>query len=249
VRRERDGIRRYVHMATGNYNPITAKVYTDMGYFTCDPDLADDASDLFNALTGISYKVKYRKLLVAPKQMRGEILSRIDREIDQHQKRGDGRIAIKINSLAHKGSADALYRASQAGVQVDLQIRGICCLRPGIPGLSDNISVTSIVGRFLEHPRIFYFHNGGNEEILLGSADLMQRNLRRRVETLFPVEDAELLAAIRDDILFLHLRDNVKARRLKADGTYEMIRPAEGEEPLNSQEWLLAHGGHWRLEG
>lgn len=248
VRRERDGIRRYVHLSTGNYNPITARTYTDLGFFTCDPQIASDISDMFNALTGYSNKSEYHKLLVAPGLMRGQILQRIQREVKAHRKEGGGHLAFKMNSLVDKECIQALYRASQAGVKIDLQVRGICCLRPGVPGLSETIEVTSIVGRFLEHSRIFYFRNGGDEEILMGSADLMPRNLNGRVEVLFPVEDEDLRRAIRDDILFLHLRDNVKARRLLPDGSYERRQPTAGEEPLNSQEALLASGGSWRLE-
>ncbi|MCA9618134.1 MAG: polyphosphate kinase 1, partial [Myxococcales bacterium] len=249
VRREGDGIRRYVHLATGNYNPITARIYTDLGLLTTDPDIADDCSDLFNALTGISRKVDYRKLLVAPVGLRKGLINRIDREIAVHQERGGGRMVFKVNALTCRRIIAALYRASQAGVSISLQIRGICCLRPGVPGLSENIDVTSIVGRFLEHPRIYYFQNGGDEELLLGSADLMVRNLDRRVETVFPVEDPVLRNAIRDDILFLHLRDNMKARRLLEDGSWVRVRPAEGEAPLNSQEYLLENGGAWRNAG
>lgn len=249
VRRERDGIRRYVHIATGNYNPITARIYTDLGYFTCDPEIADDVSHLFNALTGLSRKNDYNKLLVAPMAMRDGILARIRREIDRHREIGSGHIAFKINALTDTDVIAALYEASQAGVRVDLQVRGICCLRPGVPGLSETVEVTSIVGRFLEHTRIYYFHNGGNEEILIGSADLMQRNLDRRVETLVPVEDDEIKRAMRDDILFLHLRDNVKARRLDPVAGWIRKRPQKGEEPLDTQRYLLDHGGSWRLAG
>jgi len=247
VRREREGIRRYVHLATGNYNPITARIYTDLGYFTCDSEIADDASDLFNSLTGISRKSDYRKLLVAPKSLREGLLSRIEREIRAHDERGGGgRLMFKCNALTDKAMIMALYRASQAGVEIHLQIRGICCLRPGVPGLSENITVTSIVGRFLEHPRIYFFENGGDHELLLGSADLMGRNLDRRVETVFPVEDKNLLAAIRDDILFLHMRDTVKCRELQPDGSWHRRAPEEGREPLSSQRHLLEQGGGWR---
>jgi len=248
VRRERDGIRRYVHLSTGNYNPITAQVYTDLGFFTCDPLIAEDVSDMFNALTGYSNKSEYHKLLVAPGPMRGQLLDRIQREVDRHQESGGGHLAFKMNSLVDKQCIQALYRASQAGVRVDLQVRGICCLRPGVPGVSENIQVTSIVGRFLEHSRIFYFRNGGSDEILMGSADLMPRNLNGRVETLFPVDDPDLRNAIRDDILFLHLRDNQKARRLLADGTYERVQPLPGEAEVRSQNVLLTNAGSWRLE-
>ena len=248
VRHERDGIRRYVHMATGNYNDVTARLYADLGYFTCDPDLGADLSDLFNALTGYSRKDEYRKLLVAPGRMQEEIVARIDREIEQHEKTGDGRIAFKMNSLVDKYCIRALYRASQAGVRVDLQPRGICCLRPGVPGVSDNVDVTSIVGRFLEHARIYYFRNGGDEEILTGSADLMPRNLYRRVETLFPVEDPGLKVALKDQILEVHLNDNVKARRMLSNGAYERVEPKEGESRIDSQMWLIENRGIWHGE-
>jgi polyphosphate kinase len=248
VRRERDGIRRYVHMATGNYNDVTARVYADLGYFTSDPDLGADLSDLFNSLTGYSQKDGYRKLLVAPGTMRDHIVERIEREIERHEKNGDGYLAFKMNALVDKPCIKALYRASQAGVKVDLNVRGICCLRPGVPDVSENITVTSIVGRFLEHARIYYFRNGGDEEILIGSADLMPRNLYRRVEQLFPVEDPHLRDALRDHILGVHLKDNVKTRRLLSDGSYEQVHPQDGEPKINSQEWLIEHKGIWHSE-
>jgi len=245
VRRERDGIVRYLHLSTGNYNGVTARVYSDLGYFTSDPEIGADISDLFNSLTGYSYKSEYQKLLVAPGEMQRQIIERIDREIERHHQFGDGYLAFKINALVDKACIQALYRASQAGVKVDLQVRGICCLRPGVPGVSDNITVTSIVGRFLEHSRIFYFRNGGDEEILLGSADLMPRNLYRRVEDLFPVKDPHLREVLRDDILSVHLRDNVQARRLLSDGTYERIHPQPDEPELDSQLWMIEHRGTW----
>ncbi|MCX7851466.1 MAG: polyphosphate kinase 1 [Caldilineales bacterium] len=244
VRREPNGIMRYVHMSTGNYNAVTARIYTDIGYLTCDPDIGADVSDLFNALTGYSLKKSYRKLLVAPGTMREEILKRIYREIEQHRKHGNGYLAFKMNQLVDKPCIQALYEASQAGVKIDLQVRGICCLRPGIPGISDNITVTSIVGRFLEHARIYYFRNGGADEFFVGSADLMPRNLDRRVEQLFPVEDPQYKEALWQ-ILTIHLRDNVKARRMLPDGTYERVKPRPGEEIINSQEWLIEHRGFW----
>jgi polyphosphate kinase len=239
VRREGDGIVRYVHMGTGNYNDATARVYTDIGFFTSDPDIGNDVSDLFNAITGYSLKQEYRKLLVAPGTMRREILGRIEREIERQQQHGDGYLAFKMNALVDKKCIQALYQASQAGVKVDLQVRGICCLRPGVPGVSENITVTSIVGRFLEHPRIFYFHNGGEEEILLGSADLMPRNLNRRVEQLFPVEDPNLRESLYQHILQVHLRDNLQARRLLPDGDYERVQPQDGEPEM---EWWNTGG-------
>jgi polyphosphate kinase len=248
VRRERDGIKRYVHMSTGNYNDVTARIYTDIGMFTCDPEIGGDVSDLFNALTGYSRKQEYRKLLVAPGKMREQIVARIKREVEQHRDNGGGYLAFKMNQLVDKPCIKALYHASQAGVKVDLQVRGICCIRPGLPGISENITVTSIVGRFLEHPRIYYFRNGGDEEILLGSADLMPRNLDRRVEQLFPVEDPHLRSALRDQILYTHLRDNVQSRRLLSDGTYERVQP-EGDEPrLNSQLWMIKNRGVWNRD-
>jgi polyphosphate kinase len=248
VRREGDGIVRYVHMATGNYNGVTARIYTDIGYFSSDPEIGAEASRLFNALTGYSRENDYGKLLVAPGLMRQRLLDCIEREIERHHKDGDGYIAFKMNQLVDKACIKALYRASRAGVKIDLQVRGICCLRPGVPGVSDNITVTSIVGRFLEHPRIFYFRNGGDEEILLGSADLMPRNLDRRVETLFPVEDPKLRDALRDHILDVHLRDNVQSRGLLPDGSYERLHPQDGEPELNSQMWMIENRGIWHNE-
>ena len=248
IRRERDGITRYVHLATGNYNDVTTRIYTDLGYFTSDPTLGAEVSRLFNALTGYTGKGEYEKLLVAPGMMRQQILVRIEREIQQHQKHGKGYLAFKMNALVDKPCIEALYRASQAGVKIDIQVRGICCLRPGVPGVSENITVTSIVGRFLEHPRIFYFRNGGQEEILLGSADLMPRNLDGRVETLFPVEDQRLRELLRDQILFVHLKDNVQARRLLPDGRYERVKPKASEQAVDSQAWMVQHRGIWHAE-
>jgi len=248
VRRERDGIRRYVHMSTGNYNDVTARLYSDVGFLTSDPDLAADVSDLFNVLTGYSYKQSYRKLLVAPDLMKDQMLARIEREIEQHREKGDGYLAFKMNALVDRKCIQALYRASQAGVEVELQVRGICCLRPGVPGISDNITVTSVVGRFLEHPRIYYFRNGGDPELLMGSADLMPRNLDRRVEQLFPIEDSDLRESVYEQILRVHLQDNIQARRLLPDGQYERVRPKEGEPELNSQVWMIEHRGLWNEE-
>jgi len=247
VRREAEGIVRYVHLGTGNYNPVTAGIYTDLGYFTCDPEIAADVSGLFNALTGYSRQTKYGKILVAPGRMKEDLISRIHREIEWHKKDGSGKLAFKMNSLVDKSCIRALYQASQAGVSVDLQVRGICCLRPGVPRVSENIRVTSVVGRFLEHSRIYYFRNGGEEEILLGSADMMPRNLKGRVEVLFPVEPPALKTAIRDGILGLHLMDNVKSWSLLPSGEYEKKEPAPGSRPVNSQVALLAERGLWRL--
>ena len=249
VRRERGGIVRYVHMSTGNYNPTTARVYADIGYFTADPAIGADVSDLFNALTGYSRKDRYRRLLVAPRAMRHELIARIEREIARHREHGDGFLAFKMNSLVDRACIQALYRASQAGVTVELQVRGICCLRPGVPGVSDQITVTSIVGRFLEHSRIYYFRNGGpdggGEEVLLGSADLMPRNLDGRVETLFPVTDPALRAAVIRDILQVHLQDSAQSRRLLPDGAYARITPPPDQPPFNSQLRIVEHRGGW----
>jgi polyphosphate kinase len=239
VRREGTSIRRYVHLATGNYNPVTAQLYTDLGYFTCDDDVGRDATDLFNYLTGYSAKTDYRKLLVAPINLRHRLESLIQREIE-HQKNGNpGHLIFKMNALVDKPFIRLLYQASQAGVKVDLIVRGICCLRPGLAGISDNIRVVSIVGRFLEHSRIFYFRNGGQDEIYLGSADLMPRNLNHRVEVNFPVQDPKLVGQLRDEVLTIYLTDNVKARGMSSDGSYTRRVPAEGEALLNSQAWLL----------
>ncbi len=245
VRREPEGIRRYVHLGTGNYNAVTARQYTDLGFFTCDTDIGEDVVDLFNSISGYSMKQDYRKLLVAPVNLRAGVLERIEREAACHGREGGGHLVFKLNALVDKECIQALYRASQKGVRVDLQVRGICCLRPGVKGLSENITVTSIVGRFLEHPRIFYFRNGGPGEILLGSADLMPRNLDRRVEILFPVEDPGLAASIRDRILRPHLQDSAKARLLLADGAYCRVRPLPGERPREAQLEMTAIRGTW----
>ena len=246
VRRDPDGIRCYVHMGTGNYNPVTSRIYTDLSYFTCNPDISADVSDLFNALTGYSDKGTYRRLLVAPRTMRQQIIARIEREIARHQDHGDGYIAFKMNALVDVQCIQALYRAAQAGVAIDLQVRGICCLAPGVPGVSETITVTSIVGRYLEHARIYYFRNGGDSEMFLGSADLMPRNLDRRVEVLFPVIPSRLRDTILRDVLGVHLQDTAQARRLLADGRYEPVGGAPGVDALNSQEWLMQH---WRGKG
>jgi polyphosphate kinase len=239
VRQEGDGIRRYVHLATGNYNHVTSQIYTDLGMFTCDDAVGADATDLFNYLTGYSAKRDYQTLLVAPVNLRERFETLVRREIKQHEQDGKGRLIFKMNALVDPGMIRLLYRASQAGVKIDLLVRGICCLRPGIPGISETIRVTSVVGRFLEHTRIFYFRNGGKEEIYLGSADLMPRNLNRRVEVLFPVQDSEMLRHLRDDILDVYLRDNVKARRMNTDGTYRRVGRASADKTVNAQEFLL----------
>ncbi|MGA2912420.1 MAG: polyphosphate kinase 1 [Methanoregula sp.] len=245
VRREKDGIRRYMHLGTGNYNATTSRIYTDFGLFTCDKVIGEDVANLFNFLTGYARIENYQKLLVAPVTLRNGIIDRIGREISRHQKHGDGHLIFKMNALVDPVCIAALYRASEAGVKVDLQVRGICCLRPGISGVSGNITVSAIVGRFLEHARIYYFHNGGDEEVLLGSADLMPRNLDRRVEVLFPVEDPDMRRAIIYTILPVQLQDTVKIRTLKSDGRYERREPENEKEPLNAQVWLVEHRGIW----
>lgn len=238
ARREEDHIRRYVHLSTGNYNALTAQVYTDMGLFTCKPEFGQDATDLFNALTGYSKKEDYKKFLVAPYTLRKRFTTLIDREIDWAQQGQPARLIFKMNALIDADFIRQLYRASQAGVQVDIIARGMCGLRPGMPGLSDNIRVISIVGRFLEHSRIYYFHNGGTPDIYLGSADLMPRNLDRRIETLFPIEELALKQEL-IDTLSISLADNTNARLLRADGCYERLSPGHGEV-RNSQEEFMA---------
>lgn len=244
LRREGDELVPYVHMSTGNYNAATARVYTDFEYFTADPEIGQDAVDLFNSLTGYSRKTNYRKLLVAPNLMRDALISKIRREVENHKKYGNGYILFKFNSLVDPECIFELYRASAAGVKIDLQVRGISCLRPQIPGYSDNIRLTSIVGRFLEHPRVYYFFNNGAEEMYLGSADLMQRNLDRRIEILFPVNE-DYLRKIKDIILTKHLEDNVKLRIGLPDGSFQKVSRSDDKEPLDSQLWMTAHQEEW----
>jgi polyphosphate kinase len=239
VRQESDGIRTYVHLGTGNYNAGTARIYTDLGMFTCRPDIAADVVELFNVLTGYSKQRSYRKLLVAPTSLRSRIVELIQREIKHQTQHQDGRIILKMNGLVDPQMIDELYKASQAGVQIDLIIRGMCCLRPGIPGMSENIKVRSIVGPQLEHHRIFYFHNHGRPEIYLGSADLMERNLDRRIEALFPLEDPNLRRYVHDTLLESYLRDNYRAYILNPDGTYVRQRPTADEPRYDSQRWDL----------
>lgn len=240
VRREGNRLRRYVHLGTGNYNASTARVYEDYALLTSRPEIGEDATNLFNALTGYASGLTYTTLLVAPDSMRAGLLRRIEREIE-HQRAGrQGHLIFKINALIDPEFIRMLYIASREGVQIDLIVRGMCCLRPGIPGVSDNIRVVSLVGRFLEHSRLYYFSNGGSEddELLMGSADLMPRNLDHRVEVLVPVEDPALRAQLRDVALPTYLRDTANARRLLPDGAYERITPPEGQEPFNVQAWF-----------
>jgi polyphosphate kinase len=240
VRQEGDVIRRYAHLSTGNYNSVTAQLYTDIGMLTCDPAIGADCTDLFNFLTGYSAKTSYRKLLVAPVTLRERMEKLIEREID-HQKNGrTGHLILKMNALVDRKMIQLLYRASQAGVKVDLLVRGICCLRPGVSGISERIRVISIVGRFLEHSRIFYFRNGGQEEVYLGSADFMPRNLNRRVEVDFPVQDKKLIRLVRDEILGTYLKEQAKARHMNSDGKYTRDPEFGKKHALNSQETFIA---------
>lgn len=248
VRKEADGLRRYSHLGTGNYNNVTANIYTDLGYFTADENIGKDLSDLFNRLTGYAFGEQYRKLMVAPHRMQEQFCALIEQEIESHQEHGDGYLLFKMNALVDRRCIDMLYKASQAGVKVDLLIRGICSLRPQVEGVSENIRVISIVGRFLEHARVYYFHNHGDYKIFTGSADLMPRNLHRRVETVFPVEDKLFKTAIREKILDVQLRDNVKAREMLASGEYVRVAPKEGEKPFDSQKWSIKNRGIWQRE-
>jgi polyphosphate kinase len=236
VRQEEGKIRRYVHIGTGNYNPKTAKLYTDIGIFTCRQDLGADLTDLFNFLTGHSRQQSYRKLLIAPVNMRDRFLTFIRREIEQAHKKQTGRIVAKMNSLVDQRIISTLYEASRAGVSIDLIVRGICCLRPGVKGISDNIKVISIVGRFLEHSRIFYFYNGGQEEVYIGSADWMPRNLDRRVEAIAPVEDPEIAKDLQE-VLGIMLCDNRQAWDLQPDGEY--VRRRSSDKELSAQQILM----------
>jgi polyphosphate kinase len=235
IRREDHGLQTYVHIATGNYNPTTSKVYTDLGLLTANAEIGDDATDLFNYMTGFSRPREYTHLMVAPVNLRRRILALIEREIDHAQAGRPARITAKINRLTDLEIIDALYRASQAGVPIDLIVRGSCMLRPGVPGLSETVHVRSIVGQFLEHSRIFYFANGGDEDVYIGSADWMTRNLDRRVEVVTPILDANLKRHLKDVVLATYLKDNTKARVLNADGFYERVPMAPGEAPFNSQ--------------
>jgi polyphosphate kinase len=245
VRKENDKLAQYSHIGSGNYNSVTTRIYGDIGYLTSNPEIGAEVIDLFRSLTTDPRKAgPYKHLLVSPTSLKSEILSRIDREIRIHEENGGGHLAFKMNGLVDKNIIQALYRASRAGVKIDLNVRGLCCLRPGITGVSENIRVVSIVGRFLEHARIYYFKNGGEEEVLLGSSDMMPRNLEKRVEVLFSVPDPAIRSSILR-ILEIHLKDNVKARLLLPDGTYERVKPQPGEEIIDSQLWLINNRGAW----
>jgi len=239
VRREGETIRRYIHLGTGNYNPSTARIYTDLGLFTCSDEIGEDVSDLFNHLTGYSAKKAYRKLLVAPHSLRPGLERIIRAEMERHREHGDGALIFKMNALEDQPMIRLLYEASQAGVQIDLIVRGVCSLRPGVPGISETIRVRSIIGRFLEHSRIYHAHNGGDELVYVGSADLMPRNLNRRVEILFPIEDPRLIRRIRDRILEKYLEDEAGAHIMDSEGNYHRPEKQNGKKSQDSQAWFL----------
>jgi polyphosphate kinase len=239
VRREGDHIARYIHLSTGNYNAVTAHLYTDIGMFTASEEAADDVTHLFNYLTGYSAKADYKRLLVSPVNLRARMEAMIEREIEHHKQGRKGHLIFKTNALVDPAMIRLLYRASQTGVRVQLLVRGTCCLRPGLPGVSENIEVISIIGRFLEHSRIYYFRNAGDEEVYLGSADLMPRNLDHRVEVLFPLTDGKLIARVRDEILKCYLSDTANARMMLSDGNYLRRKPATGKSAIDCQDsWI-----------
>jgi polyphosphate kinase len=237
VRRERGGIRRYVHIGTGNYNAKTARLYTDLGLLSCDEDLGADLTDLFNSLTGYARGGSYRKILLAPSGLREQVIELIEQTAERHTARRPGRIVMQMNSLVDAACIQALYAASRAGVQIDLIVRGICRLRPGVPGVSDNIRVRSIVGRFLEHSRIWVFANGRRRDYYSGSADLMPRNLDLRVEVVTPVTDPDLAGRLQE-VLDVMLADNLQAWELSEDGGWQRRQPAEGERRVATHKVL-----------
>jgi polyphosphate kinase len=236
VRREQGGLRHYLHLGTGNYNTVTARIYTDYSYLTSNPELADDVSELFNSLTGYSKHRDYRSLIISPLHTRKWILEMIRHEIECQKRDGCGRIVMKINALVDEETIRALYRASMAGVKIELIVRGICCLKPGVAGISENIRVISVIGRFLEHSRVYYFNNGGESRLFLGSADIMPRNLDKRVETIFPVVDQRLVESVKSD-LELILSDNRKSWQMQPDGKY--IRKRDGRTATDSQRLFM----------
>lgn len=245
TRKEKTGIVRYSHIGSGNYNSVTAKIYGDLGYLTANPEVGIELEELFNIIINGLQEKEFKHLLVAPKTLKSEILRRIQKEIDFNSRTNKGYLAFKLNNLEEKDIIKALYKASISGVKIDLNVRGLCCLRPGIKGVSDNISVISIVGRFLEHARVYYFRDDKEGEVLIGSSDMMFRNLNERIEVLLSVPYPHLRRSILKDILKIHLRDNVKARRLLCDGTYERVKPKKGEKIINSQAWLIENRGIW----
>jgi polyphosphate kinase len=239
VRQEGDGIRRYVHLSTGNYNFVTAQSYEDIGLFTCDEAFGEDATELFNFLTGYSSKRGYKKLWVAPLNLRHKLEEHIDHEIQVARKGDRARLVLKVNSLVDPQVIRQLYAASQAGVHVDLLVRGICCLRPGVKGVSDNIHVYSVLGRYLEHSRLFYFENGGKHALYVGSADLMPRNLYHRVEEVFPIENPDYVEYLRDTVLKAYFRPERHVRELQPDGSYKRLHAKQDEKVPSVQEWLM----------
>lgn len=245
TRKENGQLVRYSHIGSGNYNAVTAKIYGDIGYLTANQEVGLELEELFSSLVYGMQEQDFKHLLVAPKTLKTEILKRINREIIDYKETGRGYLAFKLNNLEDKDIIKALYTASMAGIKIDLNVRALCCLKPGIKGVSDNISVISIVGRFLEHARIYYFHNGEESELLIGSSDMMFRNLNERVEVLFRVPDPQIRKAILQDMLEIHLKDNVKARRLLPDGSYQRVTPGKGERRINSQFWLIQNRGIW----
>ncbi|NTV66717.1 MAG: polyphosphate kinase 1 [Chlorobaculum sp.] len=236
VRREQDGLRHYLHLGTGNYNTVTARIYTDYSYLTTNPQLADDLSELFNSLTGYSKHREFHSLIVSPLNTRKWFMEMIRNEIEHQKRDGSGGIVMKMNALVDEEIIRALYRASMAGVKIDLIVRGICCLKPGVPGVSENIRVISVIGRFLEHSRVYYFNHGGDSRLYLGSADIMPRNLDKRVETLFPVLDQRLVESVKSD-LELILGDNRKSWEMQPDGTF--IRKRNGRPATDSQRLFM----------
>lgn len=241
VRRNGGGMKQFAHVGTGNYNPGTARAYTDLGLLTCNEAITQDISELFNYLTGYSRQTRYRKLLVAPVNLREGILQRIRSEIPANKKDKPGRIIWKLNALVDPEVIEALYEANNAGVSIDLIVRGVCCLRPGVPGMSENIRVMSIVGRFLEHSRVYYFERGGKPDVLIGSADAMRRNLDRRIEVLVPVENSGLIAHLRDKLLMTCLKDNVQSWDMDSTGNYIRRQAQKGQKHFDSQKWFMEH--------
>jgi len=238
VRKEGDKLKTYLHVATGNYNQITAKLYTDVGFFTSDHDFTNDAVNLFNYMTAYSHNEDWKKLILAPDYLYKKTIELIQREIDQHTPENPGLIIVKTNSLAHKDLIPQLYRASQAGVEIRLLVRGVCCLKPGLEGISENIEVRSVVGRFLEHSRIFYYKNSGNPEVYLSSADWMSRNMHTRVEIMFPIEEEKLKNWL-IEWLDIYWSDNLKSWKLNSEGKYIKRVPADDEKPFSAQEYFL----------
>jgi polyphosphate kinase len=245
VRKEKGGIRRYVHLSTGNYNATTARLYTDVGLLTCHPDFGEDATNVFNLLTGVGHYQPTRKLVLSPFELHRRTLALIEREAANARRGRRARIIAKMNALLDGDVIQALYRASQAGVKIDLLVRGICCLRPQIPGASDNITVRSIVDRFLEHSRIFHFENGGRPQCWVGSADWMPRNFFRRIEAVFPIEDPTLRRRVKNELLGIPLADNVKAWQLQSDGQYSRVK----RQQFRSQEEFIRRTGSRRQWG